>query len=83
MDEGLKKQVTKYVKANGPSVKATVKSNAGRHTVTSEHAKGRHWTSMHDNLPEAKLTAHYLSKKAERAPSAQSKVLHGFHDDNV
>jgi hypothetical protein len=83
MDKALTKQISKYVAAHGPSVKATVKSNAGRHTVSSSHARGYSWTSLHDNLPEARITAHMLSKKAAASKSAQQKVQHGFHSDEA
>lgn len=83
MDKDLESKVRKYVQVNGPSVNTEVKSNAGRHTVTSVHPRGRHWTSVHDHEVEAKLVAHRLSKKAEAAHSAQQGVDHSMHRDEV
>ena len=79
-----------FVKLHGKAENVMVQHRGDRHYVSSKHPDSHHYSAAFDNHEEAENTArelsgkaHRLSKKAERAPSAQSKVLHGFHEDNV
>ena len=79
--------VAEWVKANGPAISdVKVESNGNRHTISSEHARGKHLSMAVDNRAEADHIVRQLNGKEKLDYEAGGKfqarnVKKNFHPD--